>query len=72
MDRSECPSLSSLQIDQVEPRIKEGGAFVRFASVAPIEPGLLRTHLLAKIDDLNLKPFWLFNARADVHLVQVR
>ncbi|EFP80782.2 uncharacterized protein PGTG_06738 [Puccinia graminis f. sp. tritici CRL 75-36-700-3] len=67
MDRSEYPSL---EIDQVEPRIKEGGAFVRFASVAPIEPGLLRAHLLAKIDDLNLKPFWLFNSRPDVHLVQ--
>ncbi|KAI9617219.1 hypothetical protein H4Q26_013084 [Puccinia striiformis f. sp. tritici PST-130] len=69
----DCPEYRfslPLKIDQVEPRHKEGGAFVRFTSSTPIQPALLRNHLLAKIDQLNLKPFWLFTARSDIHLVK--
>ncbi|OAV87493.1 hypothetical protein PTTG_08189 [Puccinia triticina 1-1 BBBD Race 1] len=69
-DLAGYPSPAPLEIVQLQPRVKEGGAFVRFASPAPLNPALLRTHLLDKIGHLNLKPFWLLNTRPDVHVVQ--
>jgi hypothetical protein len=69
MDRSEPLGSAQLEIDQLVPRVKEGGAFVRFSSSSPIDPGLFRNQLLTKIDQL--KSPWLVNAHPDIHLVQV-
>ncbi|PLW10416.1 hypothetical protein PCASD_23731, partial [Puccinia coronata f. sp. avenae] len=68
MDRSEPLGSAQLEIDQLVPRVKEGGAFVRFSSSSPIDPGLFRNQLLTKIDQL--KSPWLVNAHPDIHLVQ--